>query len=115
MRLKYGNQIVDKHLSLSDSDDDGWSQDKTAEMQNQCAEIKIRAERKAGGILIDQIDHKGGQPYYHGTPITKDFDIDRKQSNRWQYIASIPEETFEKEIADTIKAKEDLMKLVVKE
>ena len=78
------------------------------EMQNQCAEIKIRAERKAGDILIEQIDHRGGKPI-HDEQVTKDYGISYTQSHRWQNIASIPEEVFEKEIQDTIKAKEELI------
>ena len=50
-------------------------------MQNQCAEIKVRAERKTGGLLADQIDHSGGKPSHDAT-VTKDFGIDRTQSHR---------------------------------
>jgi len=32
------------------------------EMQNQCAEIKIRAERRAGEIIPEQAKHEGGRP-----------------------------------------------------
>lgn len=48
-------------------------------------------------------------------PKLSDLGIEKTQSHRWQYIASIPEEVFENKIQDTIKAKEDLMKLVVEE
>jgi hypothetical protein len=43
-------------------------------MQNKCAEIKIRAERRAGEILIDMDKNQGGRflhkgnPYFEGTP-----------------------------------------------
>lgn len=35
------------------------------EMQNLCAEIKIRAERRAGEILSEMDKHKGGRPKNH--------------------------------------------------
>ena len=115
MRTKHG-EIKGRPKNSSESDQ-FWSQNKTAEMQNQCAEIKIRAERKAGGMLMEQDLKPGPKCLHNASNITKlkDLGIEQTQSHRWQNIASIPEEIFEKEIADTIKAKEDLMKLVVEE
>lgn len=40
MRIKHGSQPKGKHLSLSESDDDGWSQDKTTELLNQSVTLK---------------------------------------------------------------------------
>ena len=42
------------------------------EMQNQCAEIKIRAERKAGEVIPDQITIGGSGPKSHDGTL-KDF------------------------------------------
>ncbi|MBA7588734.1 hypothetical protein ES708_30801 [subsurface metagenome] len=119
MRTKHG-EIKGRPKNSSESDQ-FWSQNKTAEMQNQCAEIKIRAERKVGGMLKTSLRNKGETDKriisHDGilSPKLNELGITLNQSHRWQYIASIPEEIFEKEIADTIKAKEDLMKLVVEE
>jgi hypothetical protein len=75
-------------------------------MQNRCAEIKIRAERRAGEILDEMKrtgqretgkgDHK---PKFHdGTsvPTLEVLGISKKQSFRWQSNASIPKPIFEK-------------------
>jgi len=78
------------------------------EMQNQCAEIKIRAERRAGEIIPEQTKDKGGGDTSTGNrvlPVQKpklsDLGISKSQSYRWQEIASIPEETFETYISET--------------
>jgi hypothetical protein len=76
------------------------------EMQNQCAEIKIRAERKAGELIPDQIT-KGGNPKLHDVTL-KNLDISQIQSHRWQNIASIPEDKFEEHIDEIVEAKEEL-------
>lgn len=73
-------------------------------MKNQCAEIKIRAERKAGEMLRERKKHPPGperKDKLHDVtylPKLEDLGIEKIQSSRWQNIASIPEEEFEKEI-----------------
>lgn len=67
-------------------------------MQNQCAEIKIRAERRAGEIIPEQIRRpEEGRPKkgYHDDTLKlplKDLGVTKLQSSRWQEIASIPEQ-----------------------
>ena len=68
------------------------------QMQNQCAEIKVRAERKAGELLKVTEKARGGQPYQSTGRILKpveptlsDIGISKSQSSRWQAIADIPE------------------------
>jgi N6-adenosine-specific RNA methylase IME4 len=80
------------------------------EMQNLCAEIKIRAERRAGEILSEMDKHKGGRPKNHshddnGFPRLRDLGIDGNKSSRWQMISEIPEDSFEDYIKTT-KSKE---------
>lgn len=70
------------------------------EMQNQCAEIKIRAERKAGEMIPEQITI--GTKLHDVT--LSDLGIEKIQSHRWQIIASIPEETFEEYIKEIKEA-----------
>ena len=80
-------------------------------IQNQCAEIKLRAERRIGEQLKET-------PKLHGartptelqdvTPSLKDLGIERIQSHRWQAVASLPEKEFEKHIAEVRKSNEEL-------
>lgn len=68
------------------------------EMQNHCAEIKIRAERKAGQMLLDQDKNKGAvapAEERDDIPRLRELGISYSQSSRWQSIAGIPEDTFE--------------------
>ncbi len=75
------------------------------EMQNRCAEIKVRAERRAGEILREQEKHPGAATLLHDDtslpPRYDDIGITRLQAHRWQAIASIPEPVFEEHIAKT--------------
>jgi hypothetical protein len=74
---------------------------KSFEMQNQCAEIKLRAERKAGHMLSEQDKNKGAAVSAENAddiPRLKDIGISYSQSSRWQAIAGIPDEVFEKNL-----------------
>jgi hypothetical protein len=59
-------------------------------MQNQCAEIVLRAERRAGQILAETPKRHGARPADAGshdvTPSLADLGIDYKESHRWQRI-----------------------------
>lgn len=76
-------------------------------LPNQAAEIKLRAERRAGEMLKDKDKAPGGQPYQSTGNIMKpvetlaDLGISKVQSHRWQLEAEIPEEKFEQFIAET--------------
>ena len=73
------------------------------EMQNQCAEIKIRAERRAGEMLGDMELVGVNQHNEEGVSSCNtlaDIGVTRIQSHRWQTIASVPETEFEKHVAD---------------
>ena len=77
------------------------------EMQNNCAEIKIRAERRAGELLKESGRKKGETNKkimcHDGTlsPTLKTLGIEPKQSMRWQTIANIPERIFEQHVEET--------------
>ncbi len=82
------------------------------EMQNNCAEIKIRCERRGGEILVGMDKNHGGQAEHksyvsqQGTgtnPKLSDLGISRNQSSRWQAIASIPHQQFEERM-DSLKS-----------
>lgn len=93
------------------------------EMQNACAEIKLRAERRAGELLREMEKHPGtvlagrdpGGDFRKShdetadkTPTLSDIGISKSQSSRWQAIADIPEETFEEHLAETKAAGREL-------
>jgi hypothetical protein len=71
--------------------------------QNNIAEIRIRAERRAGEMLSEQIEHGGDRKSESsGQHVRlKDIEITEKQSSRWQGIASLPEKEFEEHIIKT--------------
>lgn len=78
-------------------------------MQNRCAEIKIRAELKAGEMLAETEKNQGGRPSenlsHDGTLFTPklgELGITRNDSSRWQSIASIPEEQFERHLEQAV-------------
>ena len=83
------------------------------EMQNQCAEIKLRAERRAGEMLTEAELSKGGRrpnlsidtTPFDPAPTLKSLGISRDQSSKWQQLSDIPEDSFE-EFIETAKSKE---------
>lgn len=85
MRIKYGSAKERQRTDLTVSDSEPvWTTKKTAEMQNQCAEIKIRAERKAGEMLRENV--KAGNPQLLHRAIIRpklnEIGINRIQSHR---------------------------------
>jgi len=87
------------------------------DMQNQCAEIKLRAERRAGEILKEQDKNEGGRPpenqshdatSYSKPPTLEDIGINKSQSSRWQQIAGVPEQKFEAYIEEKKASKEEI-------
>ena len=84
-------------------------QGESLEMQNEIATIKLRAERKAGELLaeIERVENGKSpssvdEPTY--TEILKNNGLSYGSADRWQKIATLPEETFEEVIEET-KAK----------
>lgn len=72
------------------------------EAANDAAEVKLRAERKAGEMLSVMEKNKGGRPAETGNSVLpvsseslEDLGIDKMQSSRWQREAAVDEETFE--------------------
>lgn len=93
------------------------------EMQNDIAEIKLRAERRAGELLAEMEKAKGNagtmagrdssggfilKPPEGDAPTLADLGISKSQSHRWQIEASLPEEIFEQYVAETKSDQEEL-------
>ncbi len=83
------------------------------EMQNAIAEIKIRAERKAGELIQEgqhkgEIAKQGNQPKSNSVLPLTDLGISKIQSSRWQQIADIPDDDFERHIAETVDSEDEL-------
>jgi len=73
---------------------------KDAELQNIIAEQKLRTQRILGGLLKkSEVSKTGGFSIGNKeVPMLSDFNITKNESSAFQKIASLPEETFEKEI-----------------
>lgn len=74
------------------------------EAQNYAAEIKLRAERRAGEILREMALTGSRRMQNDGrrvsdSPSLSDLGIDGKQSERWQKVATVPDDEFEAYIA----------------
>lgn len=84
---------------------------KGLEIQNQVAEIKLRAERRIGEKLKEMPKKHGARPADTDSQLVtplKELGIERMQSSRWQAVASLPEKDFEKHIKDIQKSNEEL-------
>lgn len=92
------------------------------ELQNQAAEIRLWAIRRAGELLASMPKHNG-DPLSHevtGARTLSEIGIERMQSSRWQRIASLQEEVFQKYIEQCKEDGKELtasgaLKLVKKE
>ena len=85
------------------------------EMQNNAAEVKLRAERRAGEMLAEMDKAPAGRPSKNrlqsATDLPPTYDelgIEKTQAHRWQLEASVPPGTFEQHIAETKAAGEEL-------
>ena len=81
-------------------------------MQNECAELKLRAERKAGEMLRAMPKHGGGRPsenrLHDVTSSLADVGVTKIQSHRWQQVAAVPEPEFERHLAEAKESKAEL-------
>lgn len=82
-------------------------------VQNQAAELKLRAERKAGALLAEMDKNPGGGDRSTGdgvspVPTVESLGITKKQSSRWQQEAKVADEAFEKFVNDLVQAGEEL-------
>ncbi len=82
------------------------------EMQNQCAAIKLRAERKGGELIAVMDKNQGGpvrlQPATALPPTLAEQGIEKTRSHRWQKVAAVPEDEFEDYIETTTNNQQEL-------
>ena len=84
------------------------------ELQNRCAEVKIRSERKGGGMLIGMTErgerrYRGGDhAKSHDVTLLADLGIEKMQASRWMLFARMDEAEFEAELAACIEAGNEL-------
>lgn len=82
------------------------------EMQNRCAEIKLKAEKKAGELLAAMELHNG-DPRLHDATRLSDLGVSKHQSSRWQKIASLDDEVFAELVQDCQRKKVELTQALV--
>lgn len=77
-------------------------QGQSLEMQNDVAEIKLRAERKLGEMLMAMEKQSGIRTdLAPRNTVLQGLGIERIQSHRWQREAAVPDEVFESFVAET--------------
>src|SRR5437660_9119518 len=83
------------------------------ELRQEAAEAHVRTQRRAGELLSELQKHRGGRPPRAASrveevgepPLTlRELGIDGHESHRWQRIASVPEDAFERYI-ETCRAR----------
>lgn len=77
-------------------------------LQNEAAELKLRAERKAGELLAEMPKRAGARTDTMSARPLQDLGVEHHQSSRWQRIASLPEPEFEQYITSTRDAGREL-------
>ncbi len=95
------------------------------EAANHAAEVKLRAERKAGELLTQLAEqskpnpnglnqhtevrfHAGIEPATPYSAALTDSDITRTTAHRWQTVAQVPEEVFEEHVAEVKQEQREL-------
>ena len=73
------------------------------EAANAAAEIKLRAERKAGEMLAGNVKRGGDRANSHDDSLLSDLGLNHSQSSRWQRGARVAEEDFEAYLRDCQK------------
>lgn len=73
-------------------------------LQQRCAEIKLRAERRAGELLKD-LNLRPGRPAQEMVTNGNHYSLDsigisKKESSKWQRLAGIPEDRFDAEVVN---------------
>lgn len=84
-------------------------QARNLDAERKAAEVRLRAERRAGELLKEQADNgqrdagKGGDRKSQSQPATvnlSDLGISKTQSSRWQALADVPADDFNAALRD---------------
>ena len=84
------------------------------EITQQCSELRIRCERRAGELLNNREKHPPGplpEVRSHDAtypPRLEELEITKSQSSRWQQISRIPETNFEERLEEIKNKKQEL-------
>ena len=80
------------------------------EAQNYAAEVKLRAERKAGKLISQLSLHGGDRRSKESDDRVKleDLGISKDQSSRWQLIARVPDKAFELHVSSVKESAAEL-------
>ena len=84
---------------------------KDTQLEFYAAEIRVRAERKAGEMLeVGGPKHGGDRKSESRSNVTtlKDLDISRDESSQWQRLAAVPEDVFESKVQQAKESEEPL-------
>jgi N6-adenosine-specific RNA methylase IME4 len=77
--------------------------------QNYAAEVKLRAERRAGELLAADPALQNFRPIRSDTKsLLSEYGIERHESSRWQRIAALPEPTFERYIVEALDKRREI-------
>jgi hypothetical protein len=88
------------------------------DMENDCAEIKVRAERRLGEVLTAMPKNRGAATRLDdqtslALPKLEDIGLNKFESHQFQQVAAVPEPQFEQHIAETKAAGERLTTAVM--
>lgn len=99
--------------------------DASVEIKNEVTELLLRWQRRAGEMLREG-GEKGDRHSGRGNnqkleshdvtpkpPTLSEIGISKMESSRWQAVASVPEEDFEKTIRETKEAREELTQAAI--
>jgi hypothetical protein len=78
-------------------------------LYNDAAELKLRAERKAGEFLAVTVTAGNPQLLHDATIVSlAELGVEKTQSHRWQQIASVPEKDFDAHLEVTRDAGKEI-------
>jgi hypothetical protein len=72
---------------------------KDTTLEQDAAEIRIRAKRRAGEMVAAIDKRPGGRSKTESRPRLSELGIGREESSKWQRLAAVPEADFEQKIA----------------
>lgn len=78
------------------------------EIQNEGAELKIRAERRLGELMPVKPKQGKRSLALHDATLKRDLSTERSQAHRWRKVASVPEVQFEDFVAEARNASREL-------